>query len=200
MEGLGLSELGDGEEMRMGLKARLATAMLILANVPWSFGQTPDSEGTGRRPLLSSISLAAVEAPTDAATEAQTQARSGAEIFRELDDPNGGVRWLLSRDLSHPGGPGVLAPASGSPSQTQRSKTGGRPAEAVSAPIIRTGDRLVLEEHSAVVEARLEAVALGPAAVGSALRVRLIIGGKVVRARALAADRAVLEPDKESRP
>jgi flagella basal body P-ring formation protein FlgA len=55
----------------------------------------------------------------------------------------------------------------------------------VQHPVIRSGDRLVVEESSAVVEARLEAVALGPAAEGAEFRVRLAIGGKVVLAVAL---------------
>ena len=57
-------------------------------------------------------------------------------------------------------------------------------------PLIRSGDRLVIEENSAVVEARLEAVALGPAAVGAEFKARLAIGGRVVRAVALGPGRA----------
>jgi hypothetical protein len=168
--------------------------MLALASVLLSFGQTAKPDGAGRRPPL--LSPAAVLAPVEAKTEAQTS----TEIFREIEDPNSGARWLLSRDLSHPGGPGVLAPGGKSPSRTQRSETGVRPAEAVAVPIIRSGDMLVLEEHSAVADARLQSIALGPAAAGSALRVRLTIGGKVVWARALAAGRVVLESETGGRP
>jgi flagella basal body P-ring formation protein FlgA len=75
-----------------------------------------------------------------------------------------------------------------------------RPVEIIPVPVIGAGDRLILEEHSAVVDARLEAVALGPAAVGSALRVRLVIGGRVVRARALAAGHVALQEETEGRP
>ena len=55
---------------------------------------------------------------------------------------------------------------------------------------------VIVEEHTAVVEARLEAMALGPAAVGGAFRARLRMGGKVVRAVALGPGRAVLEPER----
>jgi predicted secreted protein len=63
--------------------------------------------------------------------------------------------------------------------------------------VIHTGDLLVVEENTAVVEARLEAVALGPAWAGSSFDVRLKIGGKVVRAIALASGRAVFSPETE---
>jgi flagella basal body P-ring formation protein FlgA len=56
-----------------------------------------------------------------------------------------------------------------------------------------------VEESSPVVEARLEAVALGPAVVGSAFNVRLKIGGKIVRALALAPGRAALALEMEAR-
>jgi hypothetical protein len=139
-------------------------------------------------------------APVEAQTQAQAESQAGAEIFREIDDPNGGARWLLSRDLSHPGGPGVLTPTDGPSTQTQRSKSRALLAETMAVVVIHAGDRLTLEEHSAVLDGRLEAVALGPAVVGSALKVRLTIGGKMMRARALAPGRAVLEPETESRP
>ena len=58
---------------------------------------------------------------------------------------------------------------------------------------------MVVEEHTAVVDARLEAVALGPAAIGSPFEVRLKIGGKVVRVVALAPGRAALAPQAEAR-
>jgi hypothetical protein len=56
--------------------------------------------------------------------------------------------------------------------------------------VIHAGDRLIVEENTAVVESRLEAVALGPAVVGSPLDARLKVGGKVVRAVALGRGRA----------
>jgi flagella basal body P-ring formation protein FlgA len=61
--------------------------------------------------------------------------------------------------------------------------------------IIRGGDRLVVEQNTAVIEARLEAVALGPARRGATFQARLKIGGKVVRVVALAPGRAELAPE-----
>jgi flagella basal body P-ring formation protein FlgA len=62
-------------------------------------------------------------------------------------------------------------------------------------PVIRAGDRLTVEEHTAVVDAVLEARALAAAAMGAALDVRLTIGGRVVRAVALGPGRAALQSE-----
>lgn len=67
-------------------------------------------------------------------------------------------------------------------------------------PVIRTGDRLIVEENTALVEARLEAVALGPAQPGSSFNVRLVAGGKIVRAVALGPGRAAFAPVKRVQP
>jgi hypothetical protein len=66
--------------------------------------------------------------------------------------------------------------------------------------VIHTADRLIVQEDTALVVARLEAVALGPALSGSSLKVRLLIGGSVVRAVALGPGRAVFAPETEARP
>lgn len=112
---------------------------------------------------------------------------------REIDDPNSGARWLLypSKD----GGPGRLVlVANSGPRGTATA------APILPQPVIRAGDRIVLEEHTAVVDARLEAVALGPAAPGASLRVRLAVGGRVIAAVALAPGRAQLIPEQETQP
>jgi hypothetical protein len=67
-------------------------------------------------------------------------------------------------------------------------------------PVIRVGDRLIVEEHTAVVDAVLEARALNPAAVGAPLDVRLTIGGNVVRVVALGSGRAALVAEAGMRP
>lgn len=117
------------------------------------------------------------------------QAPSG-EILGEIDDPHNGDRWLLLRDESHPAGPGrlVLASAAGSgdtPKQT------GRGTDAP-PPVIHAGDHIVLEEHSAIVDARLESIAIEPAWPGSVFSARLTLGGRIVRARAAGPGRAIL--------
>jgi hypothetical protein len=108
------------------------------------------------------------------------------EIVREIDDPHTGGRWLLTRDPVHPAGPGRLVLVARFRPEYRPIQPGVEPPR----PVIHAGDRLVVEENTAVIEARLEAVALGPAVVGSPLDVRLKIGGKVVRAVALGPGRA----------
>jgi hypothetical protein len=138
--------------------------------------------------------------------------RAGGEVVREIDDPHTGARWLLMRNSGHPGGPGrmVLAFA---PRGQALSTVGGETrigaqsdlepllaASAPAQPVIRAGDRLTVEENTAVVEARLEAVALNPAAIGSPFNVRLAIGGRVVRVVAVSAGRATLLAETGARP
>jgi hypothetical protein len=109
-------------------------------------------------------------------------------VVREIRDPHTGLTWLLRMDTKNRGGPGRMLPAE---------------QDLVANPwpvVIRSGDRVVVEEHTPSVEASLEAVALGAAAIGCRLSVRLKIGGKVVRAVALAPGRAALMPSWEPRP
>ena len=111
--------------------------------------------------------------------------RSPANIIVEIDDPNLGIRWLLRRDPAHPGGPGIVETATCADMNL-----------AVEAePVMRRGDRVMVEESSKFVEARLEAIALGSATQGKTFQARLKIGGKVVRAIAVAAGRATLMPE-----
>ena len=134
---------------------------------------------------------------------AEKEPPAGA-VIREIDDPRNGDCWLLVRDPSHPGGPGRLVLAAVAGVQSRRGRTAKQRLLAAEhralTPVIRGGDRLIVEEKTAVVEARLEAVALGPAVAGAPLQVRLAIGGKVVRAVALAPGRASLAPDLEAKP
>ena len=124
------------------------------------------------------------------------------QVLRVLEDPNLGDRWLLVRNEACPAGPARLV----LDSTVQRARSGLLPGVAgggsrpSSAPLIRAGDRVVVEEHTAMVEARLDAVALGPAWTGSELNVRLTLGGRVVRAVALAGGHAALQPGTAARP
>ena len=121
-------------------------------------------------------------------------AAESARLLREIDDPSSGTRWLLVRDRTNPGGPGRMERAP----QGRDPGIPGRQAKAAGGPqckpvmIIRAGDKVVVEEHSATTDAYLEGLALGPAGLGSGLNVRLSIGGRVVRAVAVATGRAVL--------
>lgn len=128
-------------------------------------------------------------------------------ILREIDDPHTGLRWLLMRDTTRPGGPGRMVPfAVGQGEARPESRIGLFPAPPwherlpLSLPIIHTGDRLIIEESTPLVQARLEAVALGPALSGSPFKARLVLGGNVVRAVALAPGRAAFAAVKGIRP
>ena len=124
------------------------------------------------------------------------------EIVREIDDPHNGDRWLLLRNAEAPGGPGrlvrIAARANQSSSAIEPSVH--PPEETLLPPVIHAGDRLIVEEHTARVDAQLEARALAPAAVGGALAVRLTIGGRVARVVALGAGRAAFQPETGVRP
>jgi len=170
--------------MKAGRAMGCVAALLVLA-ASWVCGQTSAATGPGMRILSSASRLA--------------QARAGGEVVREIDDPHSGDRWLLERNPDHPGGPGLLfLLASGSNLLRQDQSVEASRTEA--RPVVHGGDRLIVEENTAVVEARLEAVALGPAAVGSVFDARLRIGGRVVRAVALGPGRAELQPDGRARP
>ncbi|HTX74828.1 MAG TPA: hypothetical protein VMD29_01395 [Terracidiphilus sp.] len=128
-------------------------------------------------------------------------------VIREIVDESTGDRWLLVRNANCPAGPGRLVRVAASaparegfePSRGQDKSAAGA-GDAQFHPVIHSGDVLVVEERTAVVDARLEAVALGPAAVGSAFRARLKIGGRMVQAIALAAGRAELDREGETQP
>jgi|ERR1017187_574250 hypothetical protein len=137
-----------------------------------------------------------------AGTASATDAAQG-QVVRVIDDPHSGERWFLLRNLTAPAGPGRMVLESNRQGEMRQSQpgvgvSGTRPVSI--PPVIRAGDRLVVEEDSARVEVRLEAVALGPAASGSNLDVRLKIGGKVVRAVALGPGRAAFAPEGGARP
>ncbi len=123
------------------------------------------------------------------------------EVLRQIEDPSSGDLWLLLRDRSHPAGPGRLVLAR-QRSNTGRAALGGtaQPLFARERPVIRTGDVLTVEEHTAVADTRLEAVALESAAKGGGFKARLQIGGKVVRAIAISPGRADFAPESEVKP
>jgi hypothetical protein len=133
-----------------------------------------------------------------AASEARAQAAVPA--LREIVDAHTGERWILTRDPSHPGGPGRLTPALSSTPAAVPGPIASRSTPTPPRPIVHGGDRLIVEENTRVAEARLEAVALGSAAPGALFEARLKIGGKVVRAVALGPGRAALAPEGEARP
>jgi len=159
--------------------ARVAAVVAMTA--PMAFGQAAATSPPGPRYLISTS--APVSAPTV----------PDGEIIREIDDPRNGDRWLLVRDDSHPGGPGLLLLASAAQIKNRQAS----PQPAAEPPIIRAGDRVIVEENTAVAEARLEAVALNPAWPGSLFSVRLTMGGRVLRVLAAGPGRAVLQQEAQ---
>lgn len=136
--------------------------------------------------LVTLIVPAAPHAQTRRIIENFGTSAEAASPRAEIDDPSSGVRWLLY--ASADGGPGRLVPVS----PVAVDENGGAATPSVPLALIRAGDRIVLEEHTPVVDSQLEAVALSSAAVGGPLRVRLAIGGRVLSAVALARGRALL--------
>lgn len=120
------------------------------------------------------------------------------QAVREIDDPNGGARWLLLDGNLHPGGPGWLVAIRNG----DVVKTGAN--EAIVEPplpvIVRGGERVIVEQQTKELQARFEAVALGPARSGEVLDVRLRINGRKMRVVALAPGRVLLRSFAEQRP
>jgi hypothetical protein len=147
-----------------------------------------------------------------------TETTAEVSALRTIDDPPTGHRWLLMRDAEHPGGPGKLVLSTEAPPSVGASGVvsgaGGsmalRPTLSTSAkalvsggaaqPQIRSGDRLLVEEHSQVADVQLMAVALGPAMIGSVFKARLEIGGKVVSVVAVGPGRASFAAGTETHP
>lgn len=117
-----------------------------------------------------------------------------ALLVRVFDDPACGARWLLVHDQTHPGGPGLLLRES--LAQPLALAENLPPENSLMA--VRAGDRVLLEEHTRVVDATFEAIALGPARLGGRFQARLKLGGKVVQAEAVAAGRAIFAPGAEA--
>jgi hypothetical protein len=177
--------------MRTGLKVAMGAGVLALAAAFLAGAQT--LAGGHAQEMLSSGGLASVET---------LGLGVQGEVVREIDDPHTGDRWLLVRSDQNPGGPGrlVLVAAHRKPSGGKAVRAAGETHEAQVLHVIRAGDRLIVEEHTARVDAVLEARALTPAALGDAFDVRLTIGGNRVRAIAMGPGRAALQPMTGIRP
>lgn len=176
-------------------------ASVLCASALCAQAQRVPATSEVRLPIQAQV--AALASHADLVFPADPVSHADANIVREIDDPHTGSRWLLERDESRPGGPGRLVLAGGSARSREQSRAQSAEPGRVSAaavPVIRAGDRLIVEENTPLVEARFEAIALSPASAGAPLRVRLAIGGHVVRGIAVAAGRAKLAPEGEVRP
>jgi hypothetical protein len=130
------------------------------------------------------------------------QKATGTNAVRVIQDPHTSLCWLLERDPARSGGPGRMVllgqqerSQSNSISIAKANTKNFTKINASIFPVIRSGDRLILEKNSAIVEARLEAFALGSATAGAELNVRLAIGGRILRARAIAPGLAAFAAD-----
>jgi hypothetical protein len=113
------------------------------------------------------------------------QESSALRAVREIEDPSSGLRWYLLRDPMHPGAPGRLTPF-----PIHGDLAAQALVEPLSRPIVLAGDRLIVEDRTAVLSAHLEAVALRPAHKGQVIEARLT--GKAIRVQILGAGRARL--------
>jgi hypothetical protein len=182
--------------MEMGGALKIGLGAALLLGCVWTVaGQAPESVPP-RQDKKTSLSVTAPGASEGLASSGLAP----ADIFREIDDPHTGARWLLMRNREHPAGPGrlVLVGVAGS-STRNPGPTGAEVLPAPALPVIHAGDTVMVEEKTAVVEAHLEAVALGPAVIGTPLEVRLKIGGRVLRAVALGPGRAAILGETEAR-
>jgi len=182
---VGQSEMGR----KRGSGAIAGWGWLVVATVVGACAQTP-----GNGTAASDIVRAVAAAP-------QTVLVPQAEVLRQIEDPSTGDLWLLLRDQDRPGGPGRLV-LSRQRLNMQKAMSGGsaQPSSAEQRPVIRAGDALAVEEHTALVDVRLEAVALESAAKGAHFKARLEIGGKVVRVVAISPGRAEFAPESEVEP
>ena len=176
--------------MRTRFQKRTAWAALLAASALPLDGQT----------AAGGSALPRVNGPLALAKSTQAVTEPAGEILREIDDPHMGTRWLLMREAANAGGPGRLVRIGNPKSDTKDATQGDASGAARPRPLIHAGDALIVEEHTAVVDAWLEAVALGSAAAGAECRARLKIGGRVVRVVALGTGRAKLAPDGGTRP
>jgi len=176
--------------MKRELRAIAGWGWLVVAQVVSACAQTVGSNAAAVPRTL----------PVVAATP-ETAIEPVGPVLRQIEDPSTGDLWLLVRDPSRPAGPGRLVLAR-QQMKTPRAISSGpaQPLSAVVRPLIHTGDALTVEEHTGVVDARLEAVALEPAVKGARLKARLKIGGKVVRVVALSPGHASFAPEGEVAP
>jgi hypothetical protein len=174
---------------KQGFGAIVRWGWLLAAVVVGAYAQTPGNAAAAPKALRGEP-----EAP-------EGELEPDGQVLRQIEDSSTGDLWLLVRDQSRSAGPGRLV-LTRQGTKTQRALSGGptQPLSAAARPVIRTGDALTVEEHTAVVDARLEAVALEPAVKGALLKARLKIGGKVVRVVAISPGRASFAPEGEVTP
>lgn len=106
--------------------------------------------------------------------------------MRSFDDAATGGKWVLQRGTEHPGGPGRLVQVMG------KAGTHDFDVARTERLIVRAGSRVLVSETTATATACLDGVALNPAARGELVKVKLTVGGWMVRAIVKAPGRAQL--------
>jgi len=133
--------------------------------------------------IIAGFAISAILAQAAGPQAVAMGSHAGAQ--RVIEDPHSGRRWVLKKDQQHPGGPGTLVEL-----QTGEGVGSG---ETQKAPlVIRSGDRVLVEEDTRIARGVFDAVALSTARKGMIFRVRLRVGGRVVRAIATGPGRAML--------
>jgi len=145
--------------------------------IRWTMGILAPALWVG---ILLSSAIADAQLQSVSLQIATSQDRDTQEnLIREIDDPGTGVHWRLERDEEHPGGPGrMILVGEHEVHLTQQRTPLREPLQIANArplltatpawpvpfgsgaianlPVIHAGDSLVIEEHTAVVDARLE--------------------------------------------
>jgi hypothetical protein len=145
-----------------------------------------------RRQIVQRIARGLIFLATCASVAGQSglNAEPSRRAARIVLDPATGERWLLMADPVHPGGPGLLVPDG----TASAASANARSIAAPQSPVIRAGDRLLIEQSDAHFEATLEAIATEPASIGSIFTARLSAGNGRVCVIALGPGRAALAP------
>jgi hypothetical protein len=120
--------------------------------------------------------------------------------IRTVEDYGTHQHWMLLQNLSRPAAPAVLIqrPLDFSCARLSLERPDLRfpsDRESLSLPVIHAGNYLIVSEHTRVLDAELEAIALRPAAIGEGLTVRLKFGGRTRNAIATAPGRATLSEE-----
>ncbi len=107
-------------------------------------------------------------------------------VARERVDGQTGAVWVLVRDRAQ------LAAYPAAPPRWVLVEPGNTKGDAArrEPPVIHAGDRIVIEERTAVADARFEAIALTSAPKGGRLRARISLGGRIVLVQAIGAGEA----------
>ena len=152
--------------------------------------------------ILALLAIAGLAAPMHCFAEGGQRGDAAGDAIakpqyraiRLIEDPSTHLRWMLMKDAAHPEWPARLEPFANT------FGTSGSTGGAVSLPsrkvlMIHAGDALTITRHTEVSDVRLEAVALGPAAIGELVRVRLKTSGRILSVIADGAGRATMLTD-----